>query len=225
MTDRQFIRIAGIAALITGLTTIGVHYISFPGDTFEQRLQLSQNNLYIAHRWMIILHCLCVIISMLGIALLKFKESKGFIVLGFLFYTVFGITEISRMFSVLKYLNPLRVQYLQATDESVKLSLQQTIENFTLVSFTMFAIFALAFAIGNLCYGIVLSGSKDKTRWLGYAFLFWAFMSFLGMSNEFLEQEWIELAIDINSKSFQPLFRFVLGIYLISQSKTLPRLF
>lgn len=215
MTDRHFIRFSGIAALITGLTTIGVHYVVFPADTFEQRLLLSQNNLYIAHRWMIILHCLCVIISMLGIALLKFRDNRGFIALGFLFYCVFGIAEITRMFSVLRYLNPLRLKYLETTDEATKVILQQSIEQFNFAGLTLFSLFALAFAIGNLCYGIVLSGDNGKTRWLGYGFLFWSFMSFLGMANEFLEQPWIDKAIEINSKTFQPLFRMIIGIWLL----------
>ncbi len=218
MADRHFIRVAAIAALITGLTTIGVHFISFPGETFEERLILSRNNLYLAHRWMIILHCLCVIISMLGIAILKVRENRGFVALGFLFYTIFGITEITRMFSVLHYLNPLRIKYMEATDEGVKQILQQSIENFNLAGSALFAVFALAFSIGNLCYGIVFSGSKNNSRWLGIGFLFWAFISFLGITNQFFGQPWIDTVIEINSKTFQPLFRILLGIWLLKMS-------
>lgn len=216
MHDRQFIRIAGIAALITGLTTIGVHFVEFQGATFEERLQLANNGNYIAHRWMIILHCLCVIISMLGLALLR-KDNRGFVSLGFLGYSVFGIAEIIRMFLVLRYLLPLRLQYLEATDENVKLLLQQNIDQFSLISNALFSVFILMFAIGNLCYGIVYSQDKGFARWLGYGFLYWAFTGFLGMANEFLMQPWIDTVIDLNAKSFQPIFRVAIGVFLLNQ--------
>ena len=217
--DRKFITVAGIAALITAITTIGVHYVTFPTETFEDRLQLSQNNLYLAHRWMIILHCTCVIISMLGIALMKVRDNKGFVVLGMLFYSVFGITEIARMFAVLHYLTPLRQQYLAATDPVVQNALRHSIESFNLVGFTLFAIFAFAFMLGNLCYGVVLTASKGKDKWLGFGFLFWALISIAGMTNDFIQQDWIDKVIEINSKTFQPLFRLIIGIWLLRSAR------
>lgn len=217
MQDKPFIRIAGIAALITSLTTVGVHYVEFQGATFEDRLQLASNGYYIAHRWMIILHCLCVIISMLGLALLRIRDNRGFIRLGFLGYSVFGIAEIIRMFLVLRYLLPLRLQYLEASDESLKVMLQQSIDQFSLTGNALFSVFILMFAIGNLCYGVVYSKDKNFARWIGYGFLFWAFTGFLGMSNEFLQQSWIDSFMDINARTFQPLFRVVIGVFLLKQ--------
>lgn len=218
MQDKTFLRVAGICALITAITTIGVHYISFPNVTFEERLLLSENNLYIAHRWMIILHCICVVTSMLGLLLIRWTESRGFMVLGFVFYCVFSVTEITRMVAVLKYLLPLRQQYIGATNENVRFVLQQSIEQFNLVGNTLFTIFAIAFMLGNLCYGIVFSKSNTSDRWIGYAFLYWAATSMLGLSNEFFQMDLVGTIIEWNAKLFQPVFRGILGVWLWRKS-------
>jgi hypothetical protein len=219
MSDTSFIRLAGLAAILTALTTIGVHYVSFPAETFEQRLALAHHTGYIAHRWMIILHCFCVILSMLGIALLFFKNNRGLFSLGFLFYTVFGIAEMTRMFSVLEYLNPLRIQYGTATDETMRILLRQSIDHFSLAGNTLFAVFAFAFMIGNLCYGLALSRSTGSTRWIGYGFLFWACMGLAGLTNDYFQLALIEKATELNAKIFQPLFRFVVGIWILRTAR------
>ena len=220
MKNISFLRISAFACLITALTTLGVHFISFPADTFEDRLALPHNSFYIAHRWMIILHCVCVIMSMLGIALIKRKGNQGWLIFGFLFYSVFGITEISRMMAVLHYLNPLRLAYANATDEATRQFLHLSIDHFNQVGITLFSIFALAFAMANLAYGLVFISSSDKDKWLGYGFLYWAIIGFIAMANESWHVSLFDQWIEIHNKIFQPVFRFILGVWLWRKSRT-----
>lgn len=216
MENQSFLKIAGIACIISAVTTVGIHFVSFPAETFDDRLKLPGNPIYIAHRWMIIVHCLCVIVSMLGIALMKRKEGQGWIALGFLFYTVFGITEISRMMAVLHDLNPMRMAYVQATDEATKNFLRYSIDHFNHVGITLFSIFALAFSIANLSYGIVFVSADDKSKWLGYGLLYWAAVGFIAIANESLHVTFFEHWIEIHNKIFQPLFRLTLGIWILN---------
>jgi hypothetical protein len=58
MTNSSLTRLAGWAAIITSLTTIGVHYVTIPGATFDERIARAQESNYIAHKWMIIFHCI-----------------------------------------------------------------------------------------------------------------------------------------------------------------------
>lgn len=220
--DKRFLRIAGTAAMLTSLTTIGVHYVTFSADTFDQRLQLIHHSGYIAHRWMIIFHCLFVITSMLGLALIRRKEGGALMTLGFVFYVVFGVTEMTRMFGVLQYLNGLRGQYLEATDEMTRMLLQQSIDQFNLTGNTLFTLFAFAFGIGNLCYGIVFSSGKGISRWIGYAFLYWALTSFLGLANTYFHLGWVDGVHEFNGKVFQPVFRFFLGVWIFRQVARFP---
>ena len=101
MNQYGFLKLASIAAFITALTTLGVHLIDFQADTFEERLLLARDPLYFFQKWMIIFHCLMVIISMFGVALVAARTNKALAALGALFFSVFGIAEITRMFGVL----------------------------------------------------------------------------------------------------------------------------
>lgn len=222
MTNIAFTRLAGWAAIVTALTTIGVHYVNFQADTFEQRLALSTHTGYILHRWMIILHCLLVVVSMLGVGIIVFQKSHGLAILGFLGFAVFGFTEIARMFSVLEYLNPLRKEYLAATDDATRALLKHSIEHFQFVGFTLFAVFAFAFALGNLCYGLAMQNGNDRMRWIGIGFLYWAFIGIAGMVNEALQSGVIDAITDTNAKVFQPVFRLLIGLWLLTRTTGRP---
>lgn len=215
MTDIAFTRLAGWAAMVTVLTTIGVHYVSFPAETFEQRLALATNGWYIAHRWMIILHCILVIASMLGIAMITFQQAKGLTILGMAGYMVFGFTEIGRMFSVLEYLNPLRLEYLAATDEAMRTMLKYSLDHFQLTGFALFAVFAFAFTLGNACFGWILKSQTGVAKWIGFGFLYWSGMGVLGMMNEGLHWKAIESWNEFHAKGFQPVFRGIIGWWML----------
>lgn len=216
--DKRFIQVAGFAAILTFFTTIGVHYVQFSAETFDQRLQLIHHSGYLAHRWMIIVHCLLVITSMLGLALLMRKEGRGWMTLGFVFYVIFGAAEMARMFGVLQVLNGLRRQYLETTDEATQNLLQHSMEQFSLTGNALFSLFIFAFATANLCYGIAFAGSQGKKRWIGYAFLYWALTSYISLAQEYWPQPWLEGVHVFNGKVFQPVFRFILGAWMLRQA-------
>ncbi len=66
----RFLRFASICALATALTTLAIHLLPelwADADTFEEQLQLQHNSIYVLHSWIIIVHCLLVIVSMFGL--------------------------------------------------------------------------------------------------------------------------------------------------------------
>ncbi len=222
MHELRFLRITAIAALITAFTTIGIHFIEFPSETFDQRLLLPQNQLYIAHKWMIIVHCLMVIISMCGVATLAWQHSKGLAALGFLFFSVFGIAEITRMFSVLAYLNPLREKYLEATDTGIRQLLQMQIDTWSQHgSMVLFLLFISAFALGNLFYGLSLFKTTGLDKWMAWGFLLCALTTSLAFGNSFWDVQSIGHLVEASSKFFQPLIRLAIGIWLWRKASTL----
>ncbi|MEZ4961836.1 MAG: hypothetical protein R2830_18550 [Saprospiraceae bacterium] len=221
MAEKHFLQFASVAALLTVLTTIGIHFIDIPAASLEERMMLHRNPLYIFQKWMIIFHCIMVIVSMYGVAVLKFNENKGLISLGALFFAVFGITEISRMLAVLGYVNGLREKYLSATDEAARQLYQYSYENFSLVSLTMFLVFVLAFSLGNLLYGLALSAGKGYDRWLGYGLLFWGLLTLLAFCNTFWEIGAIDQIVEANNKFFQPTIRLAIGVWLWQKCKVI----
>lgn len=218
MSNTAFLKLAAISAILSVFSTLGVHFIEFPAETFEARLLLAHDTWYIAHRWMIIFHCMMVIISMCGAAILLLPVNKGLTSLGMLFFAVFGIAEITRMFSVLAWLNPMREKYLGITDESVRQILQLQIEAFSQGTLILFLVFIFAFALGNLFYGLTLFGKRGSDKWMGWAFLVCAVFTFLSFGNTFWESETVGAIVEWSGKIYTPLLRLGIGIWLWKKS-------
>ncbi len=207
---------AAVAAFVSALTTLGVHLITFHADTPEARMALANNSLYNFRLGLVIFHCLCVIVSMYGFAAKKFKDAPGWFGLGLLAFVVFGLTEITRMFAALCYLNGLRRRYLAATEEAVRTHVQQSLDNWALASTTMFTLFIFAFAVGNLCYGAGLLGSARSRfdRTLAWLLLVWAGLTGLNFASQFFPMGWVEPFMEWVSPTFQPFVRTVIGLWL-----------
>ncbi|WP_188373847.1 hypothetical protein [Winogradskyella haliclonae] len=212
--NKNFVLFAAICCFLTVITTIGIHWrFTYPEMSFEERLNLFKNSKYVINRWWIIVHCLLVFISMLGILIIH--QSKGFIKLGLCFFGVFSLTEIFRQFLVLFYLNGLREKLILTADELIKNILLVNIDNFYFLSDALFNLFILAFALGNLFYGISLIGSKRLDCILGSLFIFWAAMNFSAFLNEYWGNQNLSSAIDFLSVLFQPLMRAFIGFWLL----------
>lgn len=214
-TFRQFILFAAICCFLNVITTIGIHGLFSHGATnFEESLLLYKSNIYLANRWWVIVHCLLVIVSMWGVFLIQYKKSPGAAGLGFLFFAVFAITEIFRQFLALFYLNGLRKNYLAATDEALKTLIKFNIENFGLISVSMFGLFILTFGLGNLFYGISMLRAKGFSKILGYLLIIWFVGTFLALMNEFWRIASLGSFIGWYSLIYQPLMRLLLAIWL-----------
>jgi hypothetical protein len=214
-----FLRFAAICSFISVITTLGIHlYFPDPPSKFEERVLLFRDKTYLINRWWVIFHCLLVIVSMCGIAVLKLRKSPGFIILGFIFFVVFGIAEIARQMYVLFYMNGLREQYYMSNDPQFRESMKPFIDNAGLLASPLFGLFIFSFGIGNLFYGLGLSREKRFGRLISVLLLFWACGTFLAFGNSFWNIPGINSAIEHYNYSYQPLVRGLVGIWLWKQA-------
>lgn len=66
----RFFKFASVCAPATALTTLAIHHLPelwADADTFEEQLQLRHNSIYLARLWVVILHCLLVVVSMFAV--------------------------------------------------------------------------------------------------------------------------------------------------------------
>ncbi|MBL0358304.1 MAG: hypothetical protein IPP72_16190 [Chitinophagaceae bacterium] len=158
---------------------------------------------------------------MWGFAMLQIKKSPGFSVLGFLFFSVFAIAEITRQMFVLFYLNELRQQYLVLTDPVIKESLKFTISNAGLLTAPLFGVFIFAFGLGNLCYGLSLVGESGFTKLLSVMLIIWSICCFISLGNSFWKQPAIDAFIEKYSFTYQPFMRAIIALWLWKKSEQL----
>lgn len=174
---------------------------------------------YLVNRWWVIAHCLLVIISMWGFALLQWKTAPGSTGLGFLFFCVFGIAEITRQMVVLFYINGLREQYVSATDPVMRDGLKSTINNAGLLTSPLFGLFILMFGLGGLCYGFSLLKTKGFGKLLSIMLIISGITSFVFLGNSFWKIVSLERFIDKYNMIYTPLLRTFLGVWLWRNKK------
>ena len=218
---KRFLLVAIVCCLLSVITTLGIHSNLFElGElSFDERIRLFQNSKYIINRFWVIIHCLFVLIAMLGFLLIQFKKSPGFSILGFVFFATFSFTEIFRQMFVFFYLNNLRRSYIEINDAAVREMIQINMDHAGLIGYALFGLFIVAFALGNICYGISLLGSTKIDRILAYLLLIWGFGNLTAFGNEFWEAESLGQFIEYFSIIYQPIMRIVVGLWMIYKFK------
>ena len=216
---RRFILFAAICCLLSVITTLGVHSSLFDLGELSQdeRMRLYDNPKYLAKRFWVILHCLFVLIAMLGFLLIQVKKSPGFTILGFAFFAVFSFTEIFRQMFVFFYLNNLRRAYVEAGDPAMQEMIQVNIDHAGLVGYALFGLFIVAFSLGNISYGISLLDRDRLDRILAFLMLVWGVGNLLAFGNEFWKSEPLGHFIEYFSLIYQPIMRAIIGLWMLNK--------
>lgn len=217
---RNFILFSATCCLLTALSTIAIHSFPYVEMSFEERIMLYKSSTYISQKLVIIVHCLLVIVSMLGFAIIEKQSSFPLVKLGFLFYVIFAITEIVRQVLCLFYLNGLRKQYA-TSNVAEKEILKVSIDNFNNINFSLYTIFIIAFGIATLCYGLSLIKTKKPIidRWLGALLLLWGLGTFIAFTNVFVQNSGVSVFVNVLNNYFQPTIRTLLAIWLFRKSR------
>lgn len=219
----QFLLFAVICCFLSVITTIGIHSSLFSlGElTADERWRLFENPKYIANRFWVISHCLFVLISMLGFFVIQFRKSLGFTILGFVCFVVFSFTEIFRQMFVFFYMNNLRRSYLASTDEIAQQMIEINMEHAGLIGYALFGLFIMAFALGNIFYGISLFGNTKRDKTLAYFLLVWGIGNLVAFGNEFWKSEFIGQVMEYFNVIYQPVMRLLIGLWMLTKLKTI----
>lgn len=214
-TTNSFLKFTAICGFLSIITTLGIH-LYFPdfSPDFNERLLLFKNNIYLINRWWVIVHCLLVLFSLWGFYLIQHNKSPGFTGLGMMFFAIFSFTEIARQVFVLFYLNGLRIKYLNTENPVIREILKTDIENFSLLSNSLFGLFILAFGLGNLFYGLSLWKENGFGKLLCWLFIIWSAGNFTALTIEFIPNSFADKILGIYSYTFQPLMRVFIGLWL-----------
>ncbi len=219
----KFLRFAAGCALLTALTTLAVHLMPqlwADADTFEKQLDLRQRGLYLTRLWIVLGHCLLVMVSMYAICLLSFRDKPGWAGLGFLAFVVFALTEILRTSLALFAINRnLRMRYATNPDSEVRGHIRALFEAFSGLNDALFFIFIVAFFLGLLCYGAALvSGTSDRA--IGFLFLSWAALTLPAIIEAVTGVEPLPGKFEWVGYGFQPIARASIGVWLWKKSST-----
>ena len=78
MPSRTYIRTAAVAALLTAVTTLCVHLLPelwAHVTTFDDRVALRNNPIYMGRFGIVIAHCVLVLVSMAGLSVILWRRA------------------------------------------------------------------------------------------------------------------------------------------------------
>jgi len=221
----KFLRFAAVCAAITALTTLAIHlmpHLWADVGTFERQLDLRNHVLYLTRLWIVLIHCLLVVISMYAVCLLSVRAKPGWAGLGFLAFFVFALTEIFRTSLALFALNrSWRTRYAANPDPETRGSIRAMIEAFAGINDALFFIFIVAFFLGLLCYGVALAADKTSDRAMGFLFLTWAVLTLPAIIDAVRGVDSISGMFEWVGYGFQPIARASIGVWLWKKSSAL----
>lgn len=209
----NFYRLAGVCALLTAATTLPIHLLSFPSGTFEQRIALHSNPLYLSRLGLVTVHVCLVVVSMLGVALHRRSAFLPLATLGFLRYFVFALGELLRTALTFFALNAAwRTAWATATDSTVRESMATLLAAWPGINDALFHLFLFEFVAGTACYAAILLRGSGLERATGLVFAVWALVNCEGWFAGVIPGA-VELPAFV-SATLQPLGRVLVGIWL-----------
>lgn len=214
----RFFKVASVCALATTLTTLAIHLLPelwAGADTFEEQLRLRHDPIYAARLWVVILHCLLVVVSMFAVGARGLRAAPALVGLGFLGFLFFAFTEMLRTSLGIFALNRAwRAGYEVATDEAARAALRATVGAFSGVNDALFFLFSTAFVIGLVCYGFALLRVEGGGQKVGALLLSWAALSVPGYVDTVTGGQTLSVYFGWVGPYFQPIARALVGVWL-----------
>jgi hypothetical protein len=213
-----FMRVESISALLTALTTVAVHWLPDLWEnltTFESRVQLRHNVIYLGRFWVVLLHCVLVVISMAAIPLLLTGTPRLIAMFGFGSYVMFAFVEMLRTsLSIFAVNRAWRAGYETSSDEMQRRAFRAAVDNFSGVNDALFFLFFLAFTVGLFCYGFALLSSSGMDQRVALLFLLWGILNLPGLIGTIVGNESLGAPFDWVGRYFQPMARLLIGLWL-----------
>jgi hypothetical protein len=210
----SFLRVAAVCAVVSALTTLPIHLLDFPGNTFEERLALRDNPLYLARFAIIAVHVCLVVVSMLGVALVRRRAAPALTTLGFLGYVLFASVELLRQSLAFFALNrSWRAAYAApGADDATRAQMETLLAAWPGINDALFHLFIFGFTAGTACYAAALLNGRGLQRATGAVFAAWAAMDAVGFLSGIVPRM-PELPA-LLSTTVQPLGRVLVGVWL-----------
>ena len=213
-----FIKVASICAMATALTTIAVHWLPdlwSTSTTFESRVQLRHNAIYTGRLWIVLIHCVLVVISMAAIPCLLNGVARLIAIFGFGCYVVFAFVESLRTsLSIFAVNRAWRAGYETSNDDMRRQAFRDALDTFIGVNEALFFLFFAAFTVGLFCYGFALVLKSGIDQGVGLLFLLWGVLNLPGLVAAIAGNEALSAGFDWVGRYFQPAARFSLGVWL-----------
>jgi len=165
--------------------------------------------------WIVLIHCVLVVISMAAIPCLLNGVARLIAIFGFGCYVVFAFVESLRTsLSIFAVNRAWRAGYETSNDDMRRQTFRDALDTFGGVNDTLFFLFFAAFTVGLFCYGFALLLRSGIDQGVGLLFLLWGVLNLPDLVGAIAGNEALGKGFDWVGRYFQPAARFFIGAWL-----------
>lgn len=184
--SKSFYRAAALGSFLSVATTLLLIFLPRfygPIGSFEQRMQVVHEPLWLLRAWTYLLHPFVVFAAALGVAAALRRVASGAMTAGLLGFLVWAFTEAAQQALTLVAFRRWAIAFGGA-DAGARKILHAQIATYDAVWDAMFLLLLIGFLIGNAFYGAVLIRRPGFDRILGAFFVGIALLTAAGISGE-----------------------------------------
>lgn len=217
----QSLKFAAICAALSALTTFLLWWLprlyDAPQD-FSQALALHANPYYLSRLWVNFGHIFLALTGYGAAAYLLWRHSPALAALGFLWFILWGFTELLGVsISIFAVNATWRAQFASATPE-VEAQLRTHLQGFEGMWDALFFLLLVAFLLGSLAYGAAAVRGRGIERGVGWLFLLAVPLTAAIMLGGYAGIGLFDPFVNWLYPVLQPASRAMLGYWLWSQA-------
>ena len=211
------VRFASVCAALSAATTFLLwllpKFYSSPAD-FEEAILLHSNGYYIARLWVNFGHIFLALVAYGAAAYLLFRLAPTLATFGYLWFVVWGFTELLGVTVNLFAVNRIwRAEFAGATPEE-KVILRANLLGFDAVWDAMFFLLLVAFLLGSACFAAAALRGDGLTRLVGALFLLAVPLTIAIILGGYTKMTMLNSAVGAVYPLLQPISRGVLAYWL-----------
>ncbi|KAB2881229.1 hypothetical protein F9K33_01795 [bacterium] len=224
---KHFLSFTSISSIFGAITTAFLFlWASAAPPDFESQLKLADNPWYMGKLWILFFHPQFNFLAVIGIAIIRLRETPGLVISSVLFLLIWMITEMSQQAFLIDALNQMwRPAYVQADTELKRNIYETLIRGASGFSDSKYFVLLYAFGLGSLLLGLSLLRDTGLAKWIGSIQMFIGILSLSSFVRYYFYfssldpivnwlYEWIYVFI-------QPFVRLLIAYWLFSQIKKL----
>ena len=220
-----FLRLAGACAMATAATTLLLWALPrayAPPADFAAAIALHRETAYLARWWVNFLHTLLALVGYLGAALLLARRSLGGAALGFVFFLLWGMTELLGVVVILLAVNGTwRAGWTEA-DPAARETLRTLLAGWDAAWDAMFFLLLVAFLLGSLCHGWIAGRGSGLERAAGVLLLLAVPLTLAILVSGYGGPAWPGVVAGWVYPVIQPVGRATLGLWLLRSASRGP---
>ncbi|HZN02524.1 MAG TPA: hypothetical protein VFD06_02945 [Candidatus Polarisedimenticolia bacterium] len=224
--DRTFFRVGGVCAALSGVTTFLLWLLPRTYDApagFEESIALHAHAGYMARWWVNFVHIFLALAGYAATAWALRARSRMLSALGFLWFLLWGFTELLGVSIHIWAVNRTWRAGWAAADAATRDILRANLTGFSAVWDGMFFLLLVAFLLGTLCFGIaaVSGGSgiaaargSGLERWVGAMLLLAVPLTIAILLDGYAGMTAAGRAVERIYPVLQPVSRVSMGVWL-----------